>query len=126
ERRESSGLVGGISREITALSAQQASEARSCTQKYLTEIVNIILRDEPASPSLRPSRDNKSHETVLSDPESYWGGLGIWEDNKNYCSQLVQFLEASLNSRNFHYADNANRCLSIQLCRIRRNIRRDV
>ena len=53
ERRVYSGLVGGISKEITALSAQQASEARSCTQKYLKKLVDIILEDRPGSPAQR-------------------------------------------------------------------------
>ncbi len=48
DTRESSGLIGGISKEITELSAQQASEARACTQKYLQKVLDFIL--EPKSP----------------------------------------------------------------------------
>src|SRR5262249_35807402 len=46
QRQESSGLVGGISDKITALGAQQASEARLCTQKYLKDLLDIILKEQ--------------------------------------------------------------------------------
>jgi tetratricopeptide (TPR) repeat protein len=47
DRSTYSGLVGGISKEITVLQAQQASEARSCTQRYLQKLLDIIFEDKP-------------------------------------------------------------------------------
>jgi uncharacterized membrane protein len=56
--RESTGLVGGISKEITALSAQQASEARTCAQKYLGDLVSLIINDTTTtSPDKHDKRD---------------------------------------------------------------------
>jgi hypothetical protein len=104
DRRESSGLVGGISKEITALSAQQASEARSCTQKYLRDLLDIILKDD------QPQVSGRSHVgsqgSINTEPEKFWGGRGIWEDNQNYCERLLDFLSASSKPENFKYKDN--------------------
>jgi hypothetical protein len=112
DRKESSGLVGGISKEITALSAQQASEARSCTQRYLRDLVDIILKDDSTQRFDRPSVGTKS--PVSADPktfletfwERFWDGKGIWEDNQHYCESLREFLAASYNPGNFSYGDN--------------------
>lgn len=104
DRRESSGLVGGISKEITALSAQQASEARSCTQKYLKELVDIILQDESVQEGARPKVSGNG--SIFTDPEAFWGGSGIWEDNQNYCEALQEFLSAAGTPSNFRYSDN--------------------
>jgi hypothetical protein len=104
DRRESSGLVGGISKEITALSAQQASEARSCTQKYLKDLVDIILKDDQLQD---PGRAKvTSQGSIDTDPDTFWGGRGIWADNQNYCERLLEFLSASLTPENFRYRDS--------------------
>lgn len=104
DRKELSGLVGGISKEITALSAQQASEARSCTQKYLKELVDIILKDTP-TPDFRVLNEHSidSKITWSSDPESFWGGKGVWQNQKNYCAELLRFLSDSEDLENFKY-----------------------
>jgi hypothetical protein len=47
--RESSGLVGGISKEITALSAQQGSEARSYTENILSNYLISFLETNPVT-----------------------------------------------------------------------------
>jgi hypothetical protein len=108
--RKAFGLVGGISKEITALSGQQASEARSCTQKYLGELVNILLKDEPGDEVRRPDRAKSSREaSVVTDPEAFWSGTGIWQDNQNYCRALLEFLSATGTPSNFTYADNGQR-----------------
>ena len=36
------GIVGGISKELTELSAKQATETRACMQKYLDELVDLL------------------------------------------------------------------------------------
>jgi hypothetical protein len=103
-RRESSGLIGGISKEITTLSAQQASEARSCAQKYLKKLVDIILKDEPGNGVQGSGRAIvSSHGSVEGDAEKFWGGRGIWEDNQSYCQRLLEFLSASTEPENFTY-----------------------
>jgi hypothetical protein len=104
DRGEWSGLVGGISKELTALSAQQASEARSCTQKYLKDLLEIIMKDDPSKGIQGTARvTGRSTGSVSSDPEAFWGGRGIWQDNQNYCSNLLEFLSASSNPANFRF-----------------------
>lgn len=110
DRKESSGLVGGISKELTTISAQQASEARSCTQKYLRDLLNLILTDLP--PNATTPSDKRSVTrgvTLRTDPEAYWSGKGIWEDNKNYCKSLLDFISASDAPENFVYAESGQR-----------------
>jgi hypothetical protein len=118
DRRESSGLVGGISKEITSLSAQQASEARSCTQKYLKDLVDIILKDDQLQ---GPGRARVSSQGSFdTDPETFWGGRGIWEDNQNYCERLLEFLSASATPENFRYKDTGEKVSLINLSALRK------
>jgi hypothetical protein len=42
-QQRATGIIGGLSDKITSLQAQQASEARRCTEKYLGEILDYIL-----------------------------------------------------------------------------------
>jgi hypothetical protein len=106
DRRESSGLVGGISKEITALSAQQASEARSCTQKYLKELLDIILKDDFEKQTVLLDRAGITNGILEVDQDRYWGGRGLWQDNENYCEHLLEFLSASFNPSLFRFANN--------------------
>jgi hypothetical protein len=108
DRRDWSGLVGGISKEITVLSAQQASEARNCTQKYLGDILNFLLKDDPNSKASTPRSGAVAGTKALfnSDPDSYWDGKGIWQDPENYCEILLSFLSASSSGRNFRFAES--------------------
>jgi hypothetical protein len=101
-RRESAGLVGGISKEITALSAQQASEARVCTQRYMGELLDAIMKDEPRD-RVRTAPGTIAG-SVKNDPEAFWGGRGIWEDNQNYCKELRDFV--SVNMSDLRYSEN--------------------
>jgi hypothetical protein len=105
DRRESSGLVGGISKEITALSAQQASEARSCTQKYLKQLVDIILQDDARNTSRGSDEAPAPGVTVFSDPAAFWGRRGFWQDTQNFCGVLVGFLSGSSTPSGFKYLD---------------------
>jgi hypothetical protein len=110
DRREFSGLVGGISKEITVLSAQQASEARSCTQKYLKDLLELILRDDPSKGIQGTARVTaRSTGSISSDPEAFWGGRGIWQDNQNYCQNLLDFLSATYEPGNFRYKDSGTK-----------------
>ena len=84
------GLVGGISKEITSLSAQQASEARLCTQKYLKELLEVILKDGDVNlaPDARhtdvPARYPETDTTRVrsfrfeTPPNEYKGGSRQW------------------------------------------------
>ena len=117
DRIESAGLIGGISKELTALSAQQASEARACTQKYLRDLVDLILKDPPKlKDEPRRVRATPLHLEVLFDPEKLWSGRGIWQDNQNYCKELLEFLSASDEPDNFFYENGGKVSLKTSDC----------
>jgi hypothetical protein len=45
DEREFQGLVGGISKDLTLLSAQQASEARDCMKGHLDLVIDVIIKN---------------------------------------------------------------------------------
>jgi tetratricopeptide (TPR) repeat protein len=117
DRRESSGLVGGISKEITNLSAQQASEARACTQRYLKDLLDLILKDEAArkrenidSPLDGGSRDarRRGDEALrLRDPDR-----AIAEYNEAIRLNLKD--ASAFNGRGLAYSDKGERDRAIE------------
>jgi hypothetical protein len=64
-KQEYNGLVGGISKDITALSAQQASEARKCTELFLPELVHFILHEQPITYRTQPHNGNFGDNLAL-------------------------------------------------------------
>ena len=64
-RSEGMGLVDGIRREMSSISANQASEARKCMQPYIDRIIDIILSDTP-SLSLPPTSTWSHNNSLMS------------------------------------------------------------
>lgn len=99
--KESVGLVGGISKELTNLSSQQASEARACTQKYLKELFDIVLKDASA--------ETPKDVDFYQNNAQFWGANGFWQDPSNYCKSLMGVIRASIEPRNFEFSDSGDR-----------------
>ena len=73
-RKDYVGIVGGISKDITALGAQQATEARTCTQRYLNEVVHFILHEDRSEvvDSVNPDREKSRGSEPSSDSEAIY------------------------------------------------------
>ncbi|MBY5666630.1 hypothetical protein [Rhizobium leguminosarum] len=100
-KKQVTGLAGGISRELTELSSQQASETRACTQKYLREILDLLLKGTP--------EDVPKDPDFWSDTARYWGTNGLWNDPSHYCEALIGFTDAAKKPRNFYFSDSGER-----------------
>ena len=44
--------------------------------------------------------------SIFDDPDKFWGGKGISEDNKNYCDDLIDWINAASTPENFTFLDN--------------------
>lgn len=60
----------------------------------------------PRPPPRLPEGIIDAAAAVKADPEAFWGGKGIWEDDRNYCRDLLGFVAASRTPDNFRYADD--------------------
>ncbi|MDL2409963.1 peptidoglycan-binding protein [Rhizobium calliandrae] len=80
--RTSRGIVGGISNEITALAAEQASQARACTRKYLGQVLQILLRPSKFVPNAPPEAFQQDDASVIRECDRYATSPGN-RDNPN-------------------------------------------
>lgn len=90
-----------------APAASRSADARPHEEGYPKHLIGLSVGDESVdTPPQLPEGIIDDDAAVKADPEAFWGGKGIWEDDRNYCRDLLAFVAASRTPDNFRYADD--------------------